>query len=70
MQLYHPETAESDREMEFVPFATDRPVGLDLDEFLPVRLLIIIMIIFFYTFISFCQLQHLSTFQIRDRVIN
>ncbi|XP_026325517.1 katanin p80 WD40 repeat-containing subunit B1-like isoform X2 [Hyposmocoma kahamanoa] len=35
VQMYHAETAENDRELEFVPFATDRPVGLDLDEFLP-----------------------------------
>lgn len=30
------ETAEREPEPEFVPFTTDRPVGLDLDEFLPV----------------------------------
>ncbi|KAL0849171.1 hypothetical protein ABMA28_013513 [Loxostege sticticalis] len=29
------ETVEREPEPEFVPFATDRPVGLDLDEFLP-----------------------------------
>lgn len=33
------ETVEREPEPEFVPFATDRPVGLDLDEFLPVRLI-------------------------------
>lgn len=30
------ETADRDPEPEFIPTATDRPVGLDLDEFLPV----------------------------------
>lgn len=30
------ETPEADPEPEFVPYTTDRPVGLDLDEFLPV----------------------------------
>lgn len=29
--------AAAETEPEFVPFATDRSVGLDLDEFLPVR---------------------------------
>lgn len=41
VQMYHAEPAENDRELEFIPLATDRPVGLDLDEFLPVRLLLI-----------------------------
>lgn len=30
------ETPEVEPEPEFVPHTTDRPVGLDLDEFLPV----------------------------------
>lgn len=30
------EAPEAEPEPEFVPYTTDRPVGLDLDEFLPV----------------------------------
>lgn len=37
---------ERSPEPEFVPYATDRPVGLDLDEFLPVRPLLFVKICF------------------------
>lgn len=30
------QVAETEPEPEFIPYSTDRPVGLDLDEFLPV----------------------------------
>lgn len=38
MSMPHIHTQERSPSPEFIPIATDRPVGIDLEEFLPVNI--------------------------------